>query len=131
MDLARAKSTQESSEVGSYRNTKKKGDEGNMPTYIVLVKFTQKGMENIMDSPNRLEAAKKLGKSLGGEITAAYYTMGQYDMVVIMEAPSNEAALKGLLITGSLGNVQTETLVAIPAEQHIEIMGITFPVSTL
>jgi uncharacterized protein with GYD domain len=57
--------------------------------------------------------------------------MGQYDMVVIMEAPSNEAAMKGLFITGSLGNVQTETLVAIPAEKQVEIMGITFPVSTL
>ena len=72
---------------------------------------------------------RKLGKSLGGEITAAYYTMGQYDMVVIMEAPSNEAAMEGLLKTGSLGNVNTETLVAIPAEKAVEIMGITFSVS--
>jgi len=52
--------------------------------------------------------------------------MGQYDMVVIMEAPSNEAAMEGLLKTGSLGNVKTETLVAIPAEKGVEIMGITF-----
>ena len=101
-----------------------------MPTYIVLVRFTQKGMENIQDSPKRLEAARKLGKSLGGEITAAYYTMGQYDMVVIMEAPSNEAAVEGLLKTGSLGNVKTETLVAIPAEKGVEIMGITFSANT-
>ena len=101
-----------------------------MPTYIVLVRFTQKGMENIMDSPKRLEAARILSESLGGEITAAYYTMGQYDMVVIMEAPSNEAAMEGLLKTGSLGHVNTETLVAIPAEKGIEIMGITFSVNT-
>jgi uncharacterized protein with GYD domain len=97
-----------------------------MSTYIVLVKFTQKGMENIKDSPNRLDAARKLGKSLGGEITAAYYTLGQYDMVVIMEAPSNEAVMKGLLSTGSFGNVQTETLVAIPAEKTVELFGIAF-----
>jgi len=83
-------------------------------------------MENIMDSPKRLEAARKLGESLGGHITAAYYTMGQYDMVVIMEAPSNEVAMEGLLKTGSLGNVTTETLVAIPAEKGVEIFGITF-----
>ncbi len=102
-----------------------------MSTYIVLVRFTQKGMENIQDSPKRLEAARKLGKSLGGEITAAYYTMGQYDMVVIMEAPSNEAAMKGILKTGSSGHVKTETLVAIPAEKGVEIMGITFSVNTL
>jgi uncharacterized protein with GYD domain len=82
-------------------------------------------MENIADSPTRLEAARKLGKSLGGEITAAYYTMGQYDMVVILNAPSNEAAMKGILSTGSLGNVKTETLVAFPAEIFpLEFMGI-------
>ena len=102
-----------------------------MPTYIILVRFTQKGMENIQDSPKRLEAARKLGKSLGGKITAAYYTMGRYDMVVIMEAPSNEEAMKGILKTGSLGNVKTETLVAIPAEKGVEIMGIAFSVDTL
>jgi uncharacterized protein with GYD domain len=101
-----------------------------MPTYIILVKFTQKGMESIQDSPKRLEAARKLGKSLGGQITAAYYTMGQYDMVLIMEAPSNEAALEGILKTGSLGNVKTETLVAMPAEKAVEIMGIAFSVNT-
>lgn len=101
-----------------------------MSTYIVLVKFTQKGMEKIMGSPKRLEAARKLGRSLGGEITAAYYTMGQYDMVVTMEAPSNEAAVEGLLETGSLGNVKTETLVAIPAEKGVEIMGIAFSANT-
>ena len=37
-----------------------------MPTYIILVRFTQKGMENIVDSPMRLEAARKLGKSFRG-----------------------------------------------------------------
>jgi uncharacterized protein with GYD domain len=100
----------------------KHGDGGNMPTYIVLAKFTQKGIENIQDSPKRTEAARQLGKALGGKITAAYYTLGQYDMVVIMEAPSNEAALQGLFITGSLGNIQTETLVAIPAEKGVEII---------
>jgi uncharacterized protein with GYD domain len=51
--------------------------------------------------------------------------MGQYDMVVILNAPSNEAAMKGILSTGSLGNVKTETLVAFPAEIFpLEFMGI-------
>ena len=96
-----------------------------MPKYIVLVTFTQKGMENLQDSPSRLEAAMKLGKSLGGEITAAYYTMGQYDMVVVLNAPSNEAAMQGILSTGSLGYVKTETLVAFPVDiLPLQIMGI-------
>ena len=41
-----------------------------MPTYIVLVNMTQKGMESIKESPARLEAAKGAFKALGGELKA-------------------------------------------------------------
>ena len=36
-----------------------------MPVFIVLGKFTQKGIENMKDSPERLEAARKVAKSAG------------------------------------------------------------------
>ena len=47
--------------------------------------------------------------------------MGRYDFVIIVDAPSNEAEFKSLLIVGSGGAVRTETLVAIPAEKAAEI----------
>lgn len=93
-----------------------------MPTYIVLGKFTQEGVKNIKDSPKRLEAARELAKSMGGEMKAFYYTMGQYDFVAISEAPSAETALKNMFIIGSMGAVRTETLVAIPAEEAAKII---------
>lgn len=37
-----------------------------MPMYVVLVRFTQKGIENIKDSPSRVEAVKKVMKSVEG-----------------------------------------------------------------
>ena len=58
-----------------------------MPTYVTLLNLTQKGVETIKQSPQRVEAAKQMAKSAGGEIKAVYYTMGQYDIVVISEAP--------------------------------------------
>jgi len=36
-----------------------------MPTYMTLIKYTQKGVENMKDSPNRLDVAKELFKSMG------------------------------------------------------------------
>ena len=39
-----------------------------MPTYMTLINYTQKGVENMKDSPNRLDAAKELFKSMGGEL---------------------------------------------------------------
>ena len=93
-----------------------------MPTFIVLGQFTQKGVENIKDSPKRLEDARKLSESLGGKMKAFYYTMGQYDFVSITEGRDLDSMLKGLLILGSKGSIRTETLVAFPAEKGVEII---------
>ncbi len=46
-----------------------------MPLYVVLGKFTQEGVTKIKDLPQRLEAAGRVAKSVGGEIKEFYYTM--------------------------------------------------------
>jgi uncharacterized protein with GYD domain len=93
-----------------------------MPTYIILGNFTQEGVTKIKDSPQRLEQARQLSKSLGGELKEFYYTMGQYDFVAIMDVPSNEVALQGMMTIGAIGAVRTESLVAIPADKAAEII---------
>ena len=92
-----------------------------MPVYIILGKFTEEGIAKIKDSPKRLEAARKVARSVGGEIKDFYYTMGQYDFVAVCEAPDDEAMTKALLIIGGAGAVRTETLPAIPAAKGAEI----------
>ena len=83
-----------------------------MPTYISLLNYTQKGIEAIEDSPDRADRAKALADSLGGEIEAAYLTMGRYDLVTVTEFPDDDAAAKYLLRLGQTGNVTSETLKA-------------------
>lgn len=51
-----------------------------------------------------------------------FYTMGQYDLVVVCEAPNDEAMTKAMLIIGSVGAVRTETLPAIPAVNAAELI---------
>jgi uncharacterized protein with GYD domain len=94
-----------------------------MPTFIILGQFTQKGIENIKDSPKRLEDARKLTESLGGKMKAFYYTMGRYDFVSISEGPDLDNALKNLLIIGGGGSVRTETLIAFPADKAAKLIG--------
>ena len=81
-----------------------------MPTYIQLLRFTQQGVQKIKESPTRLDAAKKLYKSMGCEMKAFYLVMGQYDAVVVTEAPNDETASKLALAIGAQGNVRTESL---------------------
>jgi len=81
-----------------------------MASYIMLLNYTQKGIEHVKDSPNRLEAAKKLAKKLDAEIKKFYLTLGGYDAVVLLEAPNDEAVSKFALAVGTQGNVRTTTL---------------------
>lgn len=92
-----------------------------MPTFVILGNYTREGMMKIKEMAERLEAARQLAKSVGGELKDFYLTMGQYDFVALVEGPSIEAATQALLAIGSQGNLRTETLIAIPAKKAIEI----------
>jgi len=80
-----------------------------MPTYVTLVRYTDQGIRNIKESPARLDAAKKLAQSAGAEIKSFYLALGKYDIVLTVDAPNDETAMKLLLTLGSLGNVRTDT----------------------
>ena len=94
-----------------------------MPTYISLVKYTQKGAENIKESPQRLEAAKKAFQGMGAELKEFYLVMGQYDIILVSEAPDDVTVAKIALTLGSLGNVRTESFRAFKEDEYREIVG--------
>ena len=83
--------------------------------------WTQKGIENVKDSPKRLKQAQELAESLGGTLTL-YYTMGRYDFVTIAEFPDDELCAQFLLDIGRGGNVRTETLKAFTANEATKII---------
>lgn len=94
-----------------------------MATYITLLSFTEQGIRNIKESPNRLDAARKQMADQGAELKAFYMTMGSYDAVAICEAPSDEAVAKILLGIGSGGAVRTVTMRAFDESEYREIIG--------
>lgn len=94
-----------------------------MPTYVTLARWTPQGLQNVKQTLDRLEAAKKFARTLGGEIKSAYYTMGQVDVVVISEAPDDETATRFALATGMQGNVRTETLRAYTETEFRKLIG--------
>lgn len=80
-----------------------------MPTYVSLLRFTDQGIRNIKESPTRLDAAKKAFQAQGGELKQFFFMMGQYDILLVAEAPNDETVGKIALALGSLGNVRTES----------------------
>ena len=81
-----------------------------MSTHIILINWTQEGIKNVKESPNRLDAAKEAFKAAGAELKEFYLVQGQYDMVIIAEGPDAESATKLALAIGSRGAFRTEIL---------------------
>ena len=83
-----------------------------MPTYIILMNYTEQGIRTIKDSPKRIEEGIKLWEAMGGKVVAIYSTQGEYDLIAVVEAPSDEIATTFTLKLASLGNVRTTTMKA-------------------
>ncbi len=93
-----------------------------MSTYILLINYTQQGIENVKESPARLDKARDLLQTLGGEVKDFYLTMGSCDVVVVIDAPDDQTVAKFVLAAGSHGNVRTTTLRAFPETEFRTII---------
>ena len=88
-----------------------------MPTYIVLYKFTDQGLKNIKDTVKRAADVRADLEKRGFKIGGIYWTQGQYDLVSVIDAPSEDAMLAGLFNIAGAGNVHSETLRAHTEEE--------------
>jgi uncharacterized protein with GYD domain len=73
------------------------------PTYISLVKFTDKGIQAAKQTTQRAASWAAKVESMGVTIKAMYWTLGEYDQVCIFEAPDDETASSVLLAAGHAG----------------------------
>jgi uncharacterized protein with GYD domain len=93
-----------------------------MATYIVLFRYTQQGIQKIKEALVRIDTAKKFFRDMGAEMKQYFSVMGQYDAVVIAEAPNDEVVAKLAFAIGSWGSIQTETLRAFTEDEFRKII---------
>lgn len=88
-----------------------------MATFIALANFTDQGIRSVKDTTKRAAAVKNAGKKYGVTMREIFWTLGNYDMVVIFEAADDAAMTAFGLSIGAAGNVRTTTLRAFNAEE--------------
>ena len=93
-----------------------------MPTYIALSTFTDQGIRNVKDTTKRAAAVKELAKKFGANMSQIYWTLGHYDLVTIIEAEDEQAALTFAMAVGSAGNIRTHTLRAFNADEMSAVL---------
>jgi uncharacterized protein with GYD domain len=87
-----------------------------MPTYVVLLNFTDEGIRTVKETIQRADHAVERAQQQGGSLQV-YWTVGSYDLVGILEAPDDETATAFLLDVGTRGAVRTTTLRAYDREE--------------
>ena len=59
---------------------------------------------------------------MGAELKEFFLVMGQYDLILVSEAPDDETVAKIALTLGSLGNVRTEFFRAFKEDEYRKIV---------
>jgi uncharacterized protein with GYD domain len=88
-----------------------------MPRYVTLINWTEQGIAGFKDSVDRYEAAQQQFEELGVKFVDVYWTLGEHDLVTIVEAPDDESATAALLRLGSAGNLRTKTMRAFSRDE--------------
>lgn len=81
-----------------------------MANYISLLQWTEQGVKDYASSAERVGQAKQAIEKLGGKLGHIYWTLGQYDVVAILEFPNDETATAFALKLSALGNVRSTTM---------------------
>ena len=82
-----------------------------MPSFVVLGNWTDQGIRNVKDAPERIKETHRMVEKAGGKMQL-FYTLGKYDFMMLVEVPSDDDLVSILLCLGSMGNVRTTTMKA-------------------
>jgi len=94
-----------------------------MPIYVSLVNFTHDGLKTMKaKGVARSDMVKKNVESLGGKLLHAYYCLGEYDVVAILEFPHNRAAMKAGVLNASMGHIRIKTMPAVSREEWKSVL---------
>ncbi|MBV9690808.1 MAG: GYD domain-containing protein [Ktedonobacteraceae bacterium] len=92
-----------------------------MPTYISLVNLTEQGAREAKNAHERLRVFDEALREAGGRLVNFYLVMGQFDYIVITEAPDDETAARLILSTIAQGSLRTQTMRAFPRDEFEHI----------
>lgn len=94
-----------------------------MATYIELVNWTDQGARTAKDTINRARAFREVAGSMGVKVSSVQWTLGQYDLVITVDAPDDETVTRLGLALALQGNVRTSTMRAFGEDEMARIIG--------
>ena len=94
-----------------------------MAGYITLCKFTQKGLADIKNIEEMLKKGKAASEKMGIRFVGYWLTLGEYDAIMIVDAPDDQTMAAYLLAGGMTGTVTTKTMRAFSEKEIAQVVG--------
>jgi uncharacterized protein with GYD domain len=96
-----------------------------MPKYLVEANYSHEGLQGLMHdkASGRLASLTKAVEGLGGKIESAYFTLGDRDVIVILDLPDNVSATALALVSSSSGMVRTKTTALLTVQEVDQAIG--------
>jgi uncharacterized protein with GYD domain len=96
-----------------------------MSLYLFRFSYTPEAWARLIKAPeDRREVARALVEKLGGKLHGFWYSLGQQDGFVLIEAPDNVSAAAFSVAISSGGSLSSaETTVLLTVEETIEMLG--------
>lgn len=91
-----------------------------MTTFLMLGKYSGESVKKI--SAKRTSEAKKLIEKFGGEIKSGYALLGKYDLILIVELPNKEQAIKASVGLSRMLGISFTTSPAVSFEEFDELV---------
>lgn len=95
-----------------------------MPFYALQTTYTPLGWAALLSAPeNRLEAVRPVVERLGGSIVNGWFSLGDYDLLVICEMPDHVSAAALSMAVSAGGAVKAaKTTVLVSFDEGLEAM---------
>jgi uncharacterized protein with GYD domain len=94
-----------------------------MARFVMLLRYTDKGIGKVKESPRRADAFRELAAKHGVKVEVQLWTLGEYDGVGVLSAPDDAAMTSLALGLGQHGFVRTTTLRAFDEAEFQAILG--------
>jgi uncharacterized protein with GYD domain len=92
-----------------------------MATYLMFGKYSREALKAI--SAKRTAEANALIKKQGGELKAGYAMLGEEDLVLVVDLPDTERAMKTSVALSKLLGIAFRTAPAVSVEDFDKLMG--------
>src|SRR5260370_14619363 len=76
----------------------------NMAMYVSLLQFTEQGIRNVKDTIKRGSAATAEAEKMGVKVIDSFWTMGAYDVLLLLDASNDDTATSFYLKIDAQGN---------------------------